>query len=166
MTTTAKPLRALSARLDQLLHELLKFGTVGALAFVVDVGLFNLLRYGALADKPLTAKTVSVVLATWVAYLGNRHWTFRHRGRRGFRRETTLFFLLNGLALLIALACLGLSHYVLGLTSGLADNIAANVVGLGLGTVFRFWSYRRFVFPHVPTGPVAQPEPQRVPSAA
>ena len=143
------------AQLDALVHELLKFATVGALAFVVDVGLFNLLRLGPLDDKPLTAKTISVVAATWVAYFGNRHWTFRHRGRRGFRRETVLFFVLNGVALGISLACLGFSHYVLGFTSRLADNIAANVIGMAIGTAFRFWSYRRWVFPHV----VADEEP-------
>ena len=59
-------------------------------------------------------------------------------------------FLLNGIAMLIALACLWFSHYLLGLTSALADNISANVVGLALGTLFRFWSYRKWVFPAVP----------------
>jgi hypothetical protein len=39
-----------------------------------------------------------------------------------------------------------LSHDLLGLTSRLADNISANVVGLALGTLFRYWSYQRFVF--------------------
>ena len=55
--------------------------------------------------------------------------------------------MLNGVGLLIALACLAISHYVLDLTSPLADNVAANVIGLGLGAAFRFWSYRRWVFP-------------------
>ena len=40
----------------------------------------------------------------------------------------------------------GLAGFAVQLTSPLADNIAANVIGLGLGTMFRFWSYRRFVF--------------------
>ena len=62
------------------------------------------------------------------------------------RREYVLFFVLNGVGLLIALGCLWFSHYALGLTSRLADNISANVVGIGLGTLFRFWSYRKWVF--------------------
>ena len=143
-------------------HELLKFATVGALAFVVDVGLFNLLRLTVLDDKPLTAKTVSVVAATWVAYFGNRHWTFSHRGRRGFRRETVLFFVLNAVALGISLACLGFSHYVLGLDSQLADNLSANVIGMGIGTAFRFWSYRRWVFPLVTAEEPLEPVPAPV----
>ena len=52
----------------------------------------------------------------------------------------------NVAGMVIALACLGLSHYVLDLRSPLADNISANGVGLILGTLFRFWAYRRFVF--------------------
>jgi hypothetical protein len=38
----------------------------------------------------------------------------------------------------------------MGWDSALADNISANVVGLALGTAFRFWSYRKFVFPAIP----------------
>ena len=136
-----------------ILHEVAKFGVVGLSALVVDVGLFNLLRYagdpGPMYDKPLTAKAISVVVATTVAYFGNRLWTFRHRGRTTFAREYVLFFLLNGVAMCIALACLWFTHYALGHTSPLADNLSANVIGLGLGTIFRFWSYRRWVFPAV-----------------
>jgi len=65
------------------------------------------------------------------------------------RREYVLFFLLNGVAMLISVAVLWFSHYVLGFDSPLADNISANVVGLALGTLFRFWSYRKWVFPAI-----------------
>jgi putative flippase GtrA len=142
-----KPLLRLYYGLSHLVRELLKFGVIGALAYVVDIGVFNVVHLATDGDKPLTAKTVSVALATTVAYFGNRHWTFRHRGRSGLRREYVLFFLLNGVGLGIALTCLFISHYVLGFESVLADNISANGVGLVLGTTFRFWSYRRWVFP-------------------
>lgn len=137
-------------RLRALLPEAVRFGFVGGVGFVVDVGLFNLLRYagepGLLEHKPLTAKALSVGVATCVTYLGNRHWTWRHTQRSGARREVSLFFLFNGLAMLIALACLAFSHYWLDLRSPLADNISANGIGLALGMAFRFWTYRTFVF--------------------
>ncbi len=143
--------RSVWARADRLIHEIAKFGVVGIGAFIIDIGLFNLLRFaggeGPMYDKPLTAKIVSVVAATTFAYFGNRYWTFRHRGRTSFGREYVLFFVLNGVGLAISVACLWFSHYALGLTSALADNISANVVGIALGTMFRFWSYRRWVFP-------------------
>jgi len=142
-----RPLLDVYYRLSHLVRELMKFGVVGGVAFIVDVGLFNLVLHAT--EKPLTSKTISTVVATTVAYAGNRLWTFRRRAHTGVRREYVLFFLLNGVGLAIALACLAISHYLLDLTSRLADNIAANVIGLGLGTIFRFWSYRRWVFPEL-----------------
>ena len=137
-------------RFHGIIHEVAKFGAVGLTGLVIDIGLFNLLLYfGPLEGKPLTAKVVSVAAATTFAYFGNRFWTFKHRGRSSFTREYLLFFALNGVAMLIAVGCLWISHYALGLDSALADNISANVIGLGLGTLFRFWSYRKWVFPEV-----------------
>lgn len=159
MTSLVERLRE---TLSSLVREIAKFGVVGMFAFVIDVGLFNLLMFaggsGPLNDKPLTAKVISVVAATTFAYFGNRFWTFRHRARTNMGREYVLFFVLNGIAMLIALACLWFSHYALGLDSALADNISANVIGLVLGTLFRFWSYRKWVFPAIPAGDAADLE--------
>ncbi len=126
------------------------FAIVGAFGLAVDVGGYNLLVHlggdGWLAEQPLVAKTLSLVAGTTVAYVGNRFWTYRHHARGRLAREYPMFVFLSVLGLGIALACLAVSRYVLGLTSVLADNRAANVIGLGLGSVFRFLSYRRFVF--------------------
>jgi len=128
---------------------------VGGVGFTTDVGLFNLLRFagdpGLLEDKPLTAKAISVLVATIVTYFGNRHWTWRDRPRRSLRREGLLFFGFNLVGMAIALACLAVSHYALGLSSPLADNISANGFGLLLGTSFRFWAYRTYVFSPSPS---------------
>lgn len=139
--------------LEVLVREAAKFGTVGLVAFVVDISLYNLLVFGMPGgadgpwyDVPLRAKAASVAAGTVVAWLGNRYWTFRHKRRAQRTREFTLFVVFNALGLGIALACLGVSRYVLGLDSQLADNVSANGVGLVLGTLFRFWAYRRFVF--------------------
>lgn len=155
----------LRAMLDVVYREMVKFGAVGALAFVTDVYVYNLLRTGVwplgdapLAHKPLLSKVISVGVATLVAWLGNRYWTFRHRRRSTPTAELVLFVVMNAGGLAIALGCLGISHYVLGLRTPLADNISANVIGIALGTLFRFWTYRTFVFTEVRTpaadGPV------------
>jgi putative flippase GtrA len=151
-------------RLRDLAHEVLKFGVVGAIGFVIDVTVFNVLRFagdpGVLEHKPLTAKGISVAVATVFTYLGNRHWTWSTRARSGARREVTLFFVFNGVGLLIAVGILAISHYVLGLRSPLEDNISANGVGLVAGMVFRFWTYRTFVFKRSAGSPgQADPEP-------
>ena len=145
-------------------REMVKFGTIGALAYLVDTYVYNLLRTGIwpveeapLAHKPLLSKVVSVAVATVVAWLGNRYWTFRHRRRATIRAEFVLFVVMNVGGLAIALGCLWFSHYVLDLTSALADNISGNVVGLVLGTLFRFWAYRQFVFTELRGPATAEP---------
>ena len=132
-----------------LYREMIKFGVVGAVAFVVDLGLANLLWHTVLEDKVTTAKIISGAVATLVAWLGNRQWTFRHRRSRPVHHEVGLFFGVNVIALGISAVTLAVSHYGLGYTSRLADNIAT-IVGIGLGTLFRFWTYRTFVFAREP----------------
>lgn len=153
MSTSTKPTKATSAsqtsRFWARFLELARFGSVGAVAFVVDIGLFNLLRFGPgtlMADLPEGAKIVSATVATLVAWLGNRYWTFSDRKSANRMRELSGFVLVNVGGILIGVGCLAFSQRVLGLDSPLADNIAANVVGLGLGTIFRYFAYRHFVF--------------------
>jgi putative flippase GtrA len=151
MTSPRSLYGRLRGAVDVVVREMMKFGAVGALAFVVDIGLFNLLRFGLgdggpLESKPLTAKVVSATVATVVAWIGNRVWTFRHRRRHHPAHELALFVVFNVVGMLIALGCLAFSHYGLDLRTPQADNISANGVGLVLGTLFRFWAYRTFVF--------------------
>jgi putative flippase GtrA len=151
--TTARPPTGRLARLldslrdaiDVLYREMIKFGVVGAVAFVIDLGLANLLWQTVLSDRVTTAKIISGIVATLFAWVGNRQWTFRHRRSRPAHHEVALFFGVNFIALGISAVTLFVSHYGLGYTSILADNVAT-VVGIGLGTLFRFWAYRRYVF--------------------
>lgn len=141
----AGALKGLRDAVDVIYREVIKFGVIGALAFVVDLGLANVLWHTVLEDKVTTAKLISGAVATLVAWVGNRQWTFRHRRSRPVHHEVGLFFGVNLVALGISALTLAVSHYGLGYTSRLADNIST-VVGIGLGTLFRFWAYRRFVF--------------------
>ncbi len=135
----------LRGKYDVVAREAAKFGAVGAVSYGIDLAVFNAVLAVA-PHKPLTAKVVSTVVSATNAFVLNRYWSFRHRERASVGRESGLFVLFNAIGLAIALACLGVSHYVLDLRSALADNVAANGVGLVLGTLFRFWSYRRFVW--------------------
>ncbi|UBU14636.1 GtrA family protein [Nonomuraea gerenzanensis] len=134
--------RRLYHRFSSLVHELAKFGSIGALAFVLDTSLLNLFN---LFLGPLTSKVFATMISTTFAYAGNRYWTFRHREQSGLRREYFLFFLLNGIALLFGMLTIGFTTYTLGLEDPLSFNIA-NIVGVGLGTLFRYWSYKKWVF--------------------
>lgn len=148
--------------------ELTRFGVVGAAGFVVDVGGFNLLRFaggaGPLYSFPLTAKIISSVLGIVVAWLGNRYWTYAAQRRTKAHHEFLHFLAVCTVGIGISLGCLWVSHYGLGLRSALADNIATNVVGLGLATTFRFWAYRTHVFNEVEPRPVTvRRDPARTP---
>jgi putative flippase GtrA len=131
-------------RWRHLAHEMAKFGIVGAVNTVLDFGLANLLYLG-LGWPSLGAKTASVAVAATSSYFMNRHWTFRHRARTGLRREYSLFFLLNGVGLLIADACILVVERGFGRSGALWFNVA-QVAGLALGMVFRFTTYKRWVF--------------------
>src|SRR5688572_10027422 len=124
---------------------MIKFGVVGLAAFVIDLGLANLLWQTVLSDKVTTAKIISGAVATLFSWVGNRQWTFRRRRSRPAHHEVALFFGVNIVALGIAAVTLFVSHYGLGFESRLADNVAT-IVGIGIGTLFRFWAYRKLVF--------------------
>ncbi len=137
--------RRLYERFSMLIHEVAKFGIVGGIAFLVTEIGTNVLHFD-LHLGPITANVIATVVATFVSYLGNRFWTFRHRtGMSNVAGEYSLFFLLNGIGLVIQLACIGFTYYVLGLPGRLPYNIAL-FVGIVLGTLFRFWSYRKWVW--------------------
>jgi len=131
-------------RFKQLIHEGAKFGIVGLIGIAITDVLFVPL-HDTLHLGPLTSITIATAAATVFAFFGNRYWSFRHRQGAGTGRESVLFFVLNGIGLLIQYAVLGLTNYGLGLTTKTENFIAVNV-GIVLGTLFRFWSYRKFVW--------------------
>ena len=135
----------LRARLARLAREAGKFGAVGAVGTLVNVAVFNLCIRG-LGLAPVRSGVIATAVAIAANYVGNRYWTYRHCDKSRVRREATLFVLFSAIGMVIENGALAVSHYGLGFTSPLADNVAKYVIGLGLGTCFRFWSYRTWVF--------------------
>ena len=138
---------------EKLLRYALKFGVVGGVGFVVDFVIFNWLRVGGLGEAhilsgPIGAKVAAVAVATVVTWFGNRYWTFREHRRTNYLRELFEFSVVAVSGLLINLLCLWISHYVLGFTSLLADNISSQFIGTIFATLFRFLLYRYWVFGH------------------
>jgi putative flippase GtrA len=137
-------LRDLYTRFRVLIHEAAKFGTVGIIAFFITIGGANALHYGA-GLGPLTSVSLATIFATVFAFLGNKLWAFRHRKGNHWGRESVLFFLFNGIGLLIQLGFVSAARYGLGLEDKLSYNLA-NIVGIGAATIFRLYCYRRWVF--------------------
>jgi putative flippase GtrA len=137
--------RALYLRFRELIHEFAKFGVVGVIGLAITNGGYDLLHHHV-GMGPVTSTTVATVVATAVAYVGNRYWSFRHRERSTVLRESVIFFVLNGIGLLIQDAAVAANYYLLGLGSNRVAEFAALNFGIAVATLFRFWSYRRFVW--------------------
>jgi len=135
---------SLRERLADLIPELAKFGVVGLIGTIIDLGGADYLHVHV-GIGPMAAKAISITAATVVTYLGSRFWTFRHRVNQALLREGVLFVMLNVVGLVIAEIVIAATTYGLDLKSELAYN-AASVVGTGLGTIFRYFSYKKWVF--------------------
>jgi putative flippase GtrA len=152
-------------RFQVLVHEVAKFGIVGALGFVVQLGMQNVLHSG-FGVGALTAVVIGYAIATVVTFLGNRHWAFKHRKGKGLGREFRLFVLLNVVGIVLQVGAVDLVYYGMGFKDSFSYN-AASIVGIGLGTLFRLFAYRKWVFltPSQPamaaavTAEELQPEP-------
>jgi putative flippase GtrA len=145
------------ATFEHLIHEIAKFGIIGAVAFLLTFALNNAFHFGANLG-PLTSFGLATAIAAVASYFANRHWTWRHKDDTGLRRELSLFLLLSAVGLGISEIPVGVSEYLLHLHSALAYNISTTIVGTALGTVWRFWSFRRWVF--------LDAEPERTEEAA
>ena len=127
--------------------ELAKFGVVGAAAFAINAGLVWVLMHTQyFAESHIKAKVVATVVAIIFSWVANRLWTFRDKRQEDKRKELVQFLVANGIGMGIELGCLGVSYYVLGLTSATASFISGTIIGTILGTIFRYFAYRFWVF--------------------
>lgn len=146
-------------RLEQLMREFAKFGAVGGIGLLVDLGVFNLLRQ--VTELPVVrASIVATVVAIGVNYLGFRYFTYRDRDKTHRTKELSLFFLFSLVGLVIQSGVLYAATYGFGWDSPLQSNIF-KFLGIGIATLFRFWSYRTWVFKALPA-----PEPDLEPVQA
>ncbi|MCS5487484.1 GtrA family protein [Curtobacterium sp. C1] len=126
------------------------FLVVGGVGFVVDAAVYNALVFwgghGPLFSLPLVGKIIAIAVASVVTYFGSRLWTYRDRADAQTFRSFAVFALLNVVAILLQLGCLGFSRYVLHLDSPIADNVSGTLIGQAVATVFRYFAYGRWVF--------------------
>jgi putative flippase GtrA len=127
-----------------LLKELAAFGLIGAVALAIDISIFAWLA----PSGAIKAKAISSTASTTFAYIGNRHLSFSHRARTGLGRETSFFFGINLITLVFSELVIALFVYPLGYAHGSGVVFLVNLVTIGIGTIFRFWTYKRFVFLH------------------
>ncbi len=132
-------------RLRRLVSEFAKFGVVGVTGVFITNGVYDLLNLH-LGVGPVTSTTIATIIAMIATYLGNRYWSFRSRQRTGVTHELIVFTALNGIGVLIQDATVAFNSYLLHLEHNKTAAFLALNTGIALATLFRFWSYRRFVW--------------------
>ncbi|MEU9078223.1 GtrA family protein [Kitasatospora sp. NPDC004745] len=148
MATTAASSTSLAQKLRGLSGEVVKFGLVGLSGVVVNFAVFWICING-LHLASLRSNIAATLVAIASNYLGYRYWLYRDRDAASRKREITLFLVYSGIGMLIETGVLGFSVYVLGLDSHY-EQLGAKVAGLAVATVFRFVSYRTWVFKELP----------------
>ncbi|TQL22124.1 GtrA family protein [Streptomyces sp. SLBN-134] len=144
-----------SSGLRRLFREAAKFGAVGGAGVLVNLGVFNLVRQ--VTDlQVVRASVIATVVAIVFNYVGFRYFTYRDRDKSGRTREMSLFLLYSAIGLVIENGVLYTATYGFGWDSPLQSNIF-KFLGIGVATLFRFWSYRTWVFRAIPARePVAR----------
>ncbi|AQS69249.1 GtrA family protein [Streptomyces pactum] len=146
--TPPAPRGAVRQRIDRLVREVVKFGAVGGAGVLVNLLVFNLVRH-ATDLQVVRASIVATIVAIVFNYLGFRYFTYRDRDKSRRTREMSLFLLFSAVGLVIENGVLYTATYGFGWDSPLQSNIF-KFLGIGIGTLFRFWSYRTWVFRALP----------------
>lgn len=137
-----------SSGLRRAVREVATFGAVGGAGLLVNLAVFNLVRH--LTELAVVrASVIATVVAIVFNYIGFRYFTYRDRDKTGRTKELTLFLLFSAVGLVIENGILYVATYSFGWDSPLQSNIF-KFVGIGIATLFRFWSYRSWVFKTLP----------------
>ncbi|MGW3099551.1 GtrA family protein [Streptomyces sp. NPDC001102] len=131
-------------RRSALLGEVARFGAVGGLGIGVNLAVFNLAR--VVTSWPVVrCGVIATIVAVLFNYVGFRYFVYRCRDPRGRATEFALFCFFSTVGLIIENGVLYVATYGFGWDSALENNIF-KIVGIGCATLFRFWSYRTWVF--------------------
>lgn len=83
-----------------LIEQFLKFGVVGAIAFLIDYGVLMLLSQVVGMD-PVISASISFVVSVVFNYVASMHYVFTRRDDISRRREFTIFVILSAIGLVI-----------------------------------------------------------------
>lgn len=139
-------------RRTRLLGEVVRFMMVGGIATAVAFVLFNGLVHGffmgagPMNGQPIPAYVIANTVGMLISYELSRRWTFRHRVSDHADGGFTAYVIINAVTMLLPVGCLYVTRSMLDWDSAIADNLSANVVGVLLGQIARFFLFRKFVF--------------------
>lgn len=160
----------MAVRWRRISGEIIRFSAVNAVATIAAILIFNALVHGVKGwfeapanGQPLPSFLFAHSVGMFISYYGSRNYAFKHRHAAGPGGGLLNYVVINLASFVIPIFCLFLTRSVIGWDSVYADNISGNVIGAFLGSTFRFWAFRRFVFTKNPKGGgvhlVVQPVP-------
>lgn len=136
----------ISARLRHRATILGRFSIIGVFAAGIDIAFSNVLFF-IVQLGPVTSKAIAMAIATTVAFIGNREWTFQQREfSRSARAQYVRFWMANLIGFAINVSIVAAGSRMLDLDDLVTYNLVANVVGIGLATTVRFVLYAKWVF--------------------
>lgn len=128
--------------MQHLIGQIMKFGVVGALAFLIDYGILMLLSQ-VLGMDPVIAAGISFCISVAFNYVASMRFVFTHKESMSKRREFAIFIVLSVIGLGINEACMLAGTAALG--SGALAVTATKVVATAVVMVWNFVSRKLFL---------------------
>lgn len=125
-----------------LIEQFLKFGVVGALAFLIDYGVLMLLSQ-VIGMDPVISASISFVVSVVFNYVASMHYVFTRRDDISRRREFTIFVILSAIGLVINEIIMVIGVNVLG-DSALMVTIT-KLVATAIVMVWNFVSRKKWL---------------------
>ncbi|WP_415927908.1 GtrA family protein [Slackia piriformis] len=113
--------------MKKLLAQLMKFGVVGVIAFVIDYGLLALLTE-LFGINYLVSATISFTASVVFNYVASMRYVFTHKEGMSRRREFVIFVVLSVIGLLINNGCMWAGVELLGVHYLLTKIVATAIV--------------------------------------
>lgn len=121
--------------MQKLIQQILKFGVVGVLAFLIDYGLLMLLSQ-AFGMDPVLSAGISFCVSVVFNYLASMKYVFTHREDMSRQREFVIFIVLSVIGLGINELCM------LAGVSALGDSaLAVTVTKMFATAVVMVWNF-------------------------
>lgn len=113
--------------MKQLIAQFMKFGVVGAVAFVIDYGLLALLTE-VFGVNYLASATISFTASVVFNYVASMRYVFTHKEGMSRRREFVIFVVLSVVGLGINNACMWAGVELFGIHYLLTKIVATAIV--------------------------------------
>jgi len=125
-------------------HQVGKFVLAGAFADVVDIKVFQFLFLFIPFSLPI--KAASFIVATFVKYFSDKHWTFQKHEKEDMHKEMAKFFMVAIVGLLINVVLFYfLGKIRIGIPAKLWVELSIILAAVGAGT-WNFLGYKFIVF--------------------